>query len=209
MSNFRPSIVLMLSTTRARLPTPRTGPRTACVRCLLPGYARRTAWPGNDAAGGRPVLLRPVSRSMSAVHGVREVSTLTLGVATSQRGAAPVVQSSDDAPRPFRQPRRSKGDAACALSVLAADRTRKFLRPLAEPPANVRIIDLGQDHRSGPNAQPHARRRVDVVDSARPGLQTPYGTKDGLACAVSSQGQPAGPHPRGEVMRTGGHPSRY
>jgi hypothetical protein len=100
--------------------------------------------------GGRPVLLRPVSRSMSAVHGVREVSTLTLGVATSQRGAAPVVQSSDDAPRPFRQPRRSKGDAACALSVLAADRTRKSYVPwLSRQPTSgssiwAKIIDLGQ-----------------------------------------------------------------
>jgi hypothetical protein len=32
----------------------------------------------------------------------------------------------------------------CALSVLAAGRTREFLYPLAVPPANVRIIDLGQ-----------------------------------------------------------------
>jgi hypothetical protein len=199
----------MLSTTRARLPTPRTGPRTACVRCLLPGYARRTAWPGNDAD-------RRASRSTPA------------GVALDERSPRRARGLHAYLGRRHQPTRRCPGCSVLRRRASALQTTETFeggrcmrplcaggrpdpeiLRPLAEPPANVRIIDLGQDHRSGPNAQPHARRRVDVVDSARPGLQTPYGTKDGLACAVSSQGQPAGPHPRGEVMRTGGHPSRY
>jgi hypothetical protein len=139
-----------------------------------------------DRRGRRPRYScgRPVSRSMSAGHGVREVSTLTLGIATSQRGATPVVQSC-----------RRRASALQTTETFEGGRCVRPLRAGGRPDPGIPIspgcaASQRPDHRSGPNAQPHARRCVDVVDSARPDFRHTTGPRTVLRALSPRRGNP-------------------
>jgi hypothetical protein len=113
-----------------------------------------------------------------------------------------LLSPADDAPRPFRQPRTVEGDA-CMRPLCAGGRPDQGNSDVpAEPPANIRIIDLGQMPNLMPVAVLMCRQRTPRTSDTRrdQGRSCVRCLLAGAARRTASEG---------EVMRTGGHPSRY